>query len=414
MVEVAEDRDGESIVYHPKTAWLRHYGAPSVLTAVAMAIAYAWPATGPLAVVLGASGWAAVGYLRRRETGWNEATDTVEDLEDALRDLLHDIDDSLNAEFRTVNSDLEQIRGLVGDAVQSLNQSFNGMDQATDEQERLARAVIEQTGGDSAVEQFGIAEFVHETESFLNNYVEMVVDMSRRSVKTVERIDDMVHQMDRIHKLLADLKGIASQTDLLALNASIEAARAGESGRGFAVVAEEVRKLSEKANQFNEQIAQEVKTISNLVDEARTEVGEMASNDMNVTLTTKEQISGMMKSLQDVDQQVEQQVKRISEVSGQIDHHVADAVRALQFEDIVTQLVDGSRAGVEGLDDYLDGVRNVLQAIAEEDVHGSQYAARLREARERLAQQRQERETARASQRKVEQHSMDHGDVELF
>ena len=234
------------------------------------------------------------------------------------------------------------------------------------------------------------------------------------SVKTVERIDDMVAQMGRIHELLADLKGIASQTDLLALNASIEAARAGESGRGFAVVAEEVRKLSEKANQFNEQIGEEVKTITKLVEEARTEVGEMASNDMNVTLSTKDQISEMMKSLQDVDQQVEQQVTRISQVSGQIDQHVADAVRALQFEDIVTQLVDGSRAGVEGLDDYLDGVRNVLQAIAADDVHGSQYAARLREARERLAQQRQEREAARANQRKVEQQSMDHGDVELF
>ena len=111
---------------------------------------------------------------------------------------------------------------------------------------------------------------------------------------------------------------------------------------------------------------------------------------------------------------MEAQVKRISEVSGRIDQHVADAVRALQFEDIVAQLVESSRGGVDGLDNYLEGLRNVLQAIAEEDVHGSQYAQRLREAREHLAQQRAQRETERASQRKVEQQSMGEGDVELF
>ncbi len=411
---MSRDWDIRAILFDPRTAWLRHYGAPGALTLLSAGAAYAWPALAPLAVIVGASGWAAVSFLRRRETGWHEATETVEDLEDALRELLGDIDDSLNAEFRTVSGDLEQIRSLVSDAVQSLNGSFNGMDAATDEQEQLARQVIEQTGGDSAIEQFGISEFVQRTEEFLNKYVDLVVEMSRSSVRTAERIDDMLTQLERVEGLLGDLRGIAKQTDMLALNASIEAARAGEAGRGFSVVAEEVRKLSDRSRQFNSQIGEEVRGIREVIQTTRDEVGEMASNDMNVTLSTKDEISRMMQSLQEVDQQVEAQVKRISEVSGRIDHHVADAVRALQFEDIVAQLVESSRGGVDGLDNYLEGLRNVLQAIAEEDVHGSQYAQRLREAREHLAQQRAQRETERASQRKVEQQSMGEGDVELF
>ncbi|BAU56361.1 methyl-accepting chemotaxis protein [Halorhodospira halochloris] len=394
---------------------LWRYAIPLLIITVAAAVAaYVWPAIGSVAVIVVAVAWGAVGIVAEHQSGREQAEQTASELEEALRDLLHDIDDSLNAEFRNVSGDLEQIHGLVRDAIQSLNESFNGMDRATDEQERLARAVIERTGTDSAMDEFGISEFVSETESFLNTYVDLIVDMSRRSVKTVSRIDDILAQMSNIDNLLGDLKGIADQTDLLALNASIEAARAGESGRGFSVVAEEVRKLAEKSNVFNQQIADEVTSINELVEITRREVGEMASTDMNVTLSTKEQISQMMETLRNLDKEVEQQVTKISNVSRQIDGHVADAVRALQFEDIVTQLVESSRTGVEGLNVYLDGVRGVLQEIAEEDVHGSEYAARLREAREMLASKRATREEQRAKQRKVEQASMDHGDVELF
>ncbi|MBK1734679.1 hypothetical protein CKO15_05130 [Halorhodospira abdelmalekii] len=406
-------RDSFTAAYLISRLW--RYAIPLfVVTLVAAVVAYVWPSFGSLAVLVVAAAWGAVGVVAEHQSGREQAEQTATELEEALRDLLHDIDDSLNAEFRTVSGDLEQIHGLVRDAVQSLHSSFNGMDQATDEQERLARTVIQRTGGDTAMEDFGIAEFVVETEEFLNGYVDMIVDMSRRSVKTVERIDDIVTEMRHIDSLLADLKGIADQTDLLALNASIEAAHAGESGRGFAVVADEVRKLSEKANHFNQQIADEVDEISGMVTVTRREVGEMASTDMNATLSTKEQISQMMEKLKSLDREVEQQVLRISGVSRQIDQHVADAVRALQFEDIVTQLVESSRVGVSGLNSYLEGVRGVLQAIAQENVHGSEYAARLREARERLAQQREARQAERAQQRKVEQASMDQGDIELF
>jgi len=105
-----------------------------------------------------------------------------------------------------------------------------------------------------------------------------------RISSATDRVEKLAQSSQEVGKIVAVIKEIADQTNLLALNAAIEAARAGEQGRGFAVVADEVRKLAEKTSDATMQIDQMINTIqqetgmaiqaiSDSMDEAQSGVG---------------------------------------------------------------------------------------------------------------------------------------------
>lgn len=238
-------------------------------------------------------------------------------------------------------SNANQIGSVVGDSVEKLGASFSGLSEKSTHQRNLLINIVSRIQGEAPADSDGsltVKAFAHELDGIIGQYVELLISVSEKSIDAVHQIGDMVTHFDQMFSLLGQIRTIADQTNLLALNAAIEAARAGEAGRGFAVVADEVRTLSHNSNQLNDQIREKAESAKNAIDGVKGVVGEMASLDMNMAINAKGHVDDMLSELEEVNQFIETSVDELTGVTRDINDDVSQAIMSLQFGDIVEQL----------------------------------------------------------------------------
>jgi methyl-accepting chemotaxis protein len=308
-------------------------------------------------------------------------------------------------------SEVNRTKTLIRDAVHTLSQSFDAMARHSREQASAVSRIVDRTGERDG--EMGMQRFAMEASRQMEQLVQALEEVSGQSSQTVEHIDTMVEHLDGIFALLEDVKSIADQTNLLALNAAIEAARAGEAGRGFAVVADEVRNLSERSTAFNEQIRKLAHSSREVVTKVRDAVQRMASRDMTRSQEAKHESARLMQQVGSMNSILSSGIQEISSAGKSIDVSVGEAVRSLQFEDIATQALGSALVHLERLQ-AINAEATSLQELLHRS--GGPRDAELMSALHAIARRIREvrGEWEKIPHKPVSQVDMGSGSIELF
>ncbi|WP_369987237.1 methyl-accepting chemotaxis protein [Pseudomonas xanthosomatis] len=142
--------------------------------------------------------------------------------------------------------------------------------------------------------------------------IQRMHDLSVRATTSRELIEALHQRSEDIARVTLVIQAIASQTNLLALNAAIEAARAGEHGRGFAVVADEVRGLAGRTASATEEVGQMVADIQARTAQVVAQIRELA-DDLGSGVQQVEHTGGQLAQIAELAASVEGQVSEIAE-----------------------------------------------------------------------------------------------------
>jgi methyl-accepting chemotaxis protein len=399
-------------------------GVASALAACA-AGAFSGGLAAPAAIALVAAGWFGVLVAHdraARRVVADERERLLEECHARSREVGGAFTESA-AEFKsqlaTVGSELERVKSLFLDAGGKLVGSFTAIEAQAQSQQRLTLAITSGQTGAGAVERGRAGSFEHfaaETSRTLQYFADNTVQGSKLALGLVERMNHIGQQIREIKGLLGAIEGISKQTDLLALNAAIEAARAGEAGRGFAVVADEVRELSGRTSEFSRKIRTHMSLVDDSVRETELAIGEMASQDMNFALQSKQHVEEMMREVQEVNNAMAGGVRELAAITTEIGASVNTAVTTLQFQDMVTQLLGHVKRRVEALDGMSDKFAQLAGDLARERPGAEDAGERGRGMREVCAELRELLTQVRLAtvRNPVAQASMASGDVEMF
>lgn len=324
--------------------------------------------------------------LKRAVQAMNEVAQGEGDLTRRLdahnRDELGELGQAFNAFADQVAELVGHIRTSVGDmnmSIQNLNgimeQADSGVAQQHHESEQAATAITEMSAASQEVAQSAqeastaadeAETKVQEAQHVLKEAMSVIEGLADKVEQGVSVVNKLGEESQNIGGVLDVIRGIAEQTNLLALNAAIEAARAGEAGRGFAVVADEVRTLASRTQEST----QEIESMINRLQDGSQEVVSVIEQIRTSSNTTVEE-----------SRQVEEALAIVLKAANTINNQNAQIASAAEEQTSVSdtinqnmhQIVSVTEQTAAGTQDAIKHTKNLASTASDLDNHVQRY-----------------------------------------
>ncbi|NMB53677.1 MAG: HAMP domain-containing protein [Leptolinea sp.] len=263
--------------------------------------------------------------------------------------------------------------------------TIQGVDRGAREQgEAAARAAnltaalseaIQQVGGNAqaVTRDSNLAtEAANKGTRIVKTTIESMQKIQEKVGVSAQRVQEMGNRSDQIGVIVQTIDEIASQTNLLALNAAIEAARAGEHGKGFAVVADEVRKLAERSSTATKEIGSLIKDIQRTVREAvlaMEEGSEEVKNGVVLSNESGEALANILSASEAVYHQASQATEatvRMNSFSEDLVKSVDDVARIAENNSLAAEKMKGDSVEVTGAIENIASVSEENSASIQE------------------------------------------------
>ncbi|MEE4886250.1 methyl-accepting chemotaxis protein [Pseudomonas alliivorans] len=264
---------------------------------------------------------------------------------------LGEMQNSLKNTIGQISSAADQLASAAEELNAVTEESSRGLTRQNDEIQLAATAVTEMTAAVEEVARNAIstsdASRLTSTEAATGRdqareAVNAINTVSTEISSSTAMVEELAGRVREIGQVLDVIRGIAEQTNLLALNAAIEAARAGEQGRGFAVVADEVRALAARTQASTGEIEAMIGSVQSSADQAVRAMGNsrtLASNTQSLAQATGQSLERIAQSIAEINDR-----NMLIATASEEQSHVAREVdrNLINIQDLSTQTAAGA------------------------------------------------------------------------